>query len=87
MAHGLFTEEADGFRSSPITPAEIEASAYDYVALGHIHVFGDVSQGATRAAYCGTPAPLYASDNAGWVAWIGCVPGKPVRLERLAVTP
>lgn len=87
MAHGFFTEEADGFRSSPITPAEIEASAYDYVALGHIHVFGDVSQGATRAAYCGTPAPLYASDHAGWVAWIGCVPGEPVRLERLAVTP
>jgi exonuclease SbcD len=87
MAHGFFTEEADGFRSSPITPAEIEACAYDYVALGHIHVFGDVSQGATRAAYCGTPAPLYASDNAGWVAWIGCVPGEPVRLERVAVTP
>jgi len=87
MAHGFFTEDADGIRSSPITPAEIEASAYDYIALGHIHVFGDVSQGATRAAYCGTPAPLYASDNAGWVAWISCVPGEPVRLERLAVTP
>ena len=87
MAHGFFTEEADGIRSSPITPAEIEASAYDYVALGHIHVFGDVSQGATRAAYCGTPAPLYASDNAGWIAWINFVPGEPVRLERLAVTP
>jgi DNA repair exonuclease SbcCD nuclease subunit len=85
LAHGFFTEEADGMRSSPITPAEIEASAYDYIALGHIHVFGDVSQGPTRAAYCGTPAPLYASDNAGWVAWISCVPGEPVRLERLPV--
>ena len=79
--------KSDGFRSSPITPAEIEASAYDYVALGHIHVFGDVSQGATRAAYCGTPAPLYASDHAGWVALIECVPGEPVSLERLAVRP
>lgn len=85
MAHGFFTEEADGMRSSPITPAEIETSEYDYIALGHIHVFGDVSQGPTRAAYCGTPAPLYASDNAGWVAWISCVPGEPVRLERLPV--
>jgi exonuclease SbcD len=85
MAHGLFTEDSDGFRSSPITPAEIEASAYDYIALGHIHVFGDVSQGATRAAYCGTPAPLYVSDNTGWVAWIECVPGEPVRIERVAV--
>jgi DNA repair exonuclease SbcCD nuclease subunit len=87
MAHGFFTEDADGMRSSPITPDEIEASAYDYIALGHIHVFGDVSQGPTRAAYCGTPAPLYASDNAGWVAWISCVPGEPVRLERLPVKP
>ncbi len=85
LAHGFFTEDNDGFRSSPITPAEIEASAYDYIALGHIHVFGDVSQGATRAAYCGTPAPLYASDHTGWAAWIGCVPGEPVRLERIAV--
>lgn len=87
LAHGFFTEDADGMRSSPITPDEIEASAYDYIALGHIHVFGDVSQGPTRAAYCGTPAPLYASDNAGWVAWITCVPGEPVRLERVPVKP
>lgn len=85
MAHGFFTEDSDGFRSSPITPAEIEASAYDYIALGHIHVFGDVSQGPTRAAYCGTPAPLYASDHAGWVVWIGCVPGEAVRIERVPV--
>ena len=87
MAHGFFTEEINGIRSSPITPVEIETSAYDYVALGHIHVFGDVSQGATRAAYCGSPAPLSASDNAGWVAWIKCEPGEPVHLERIPVTP
>jgi DNA repair protein SbcD/Mre11 len=86
LAHGFFTEEADGTRSSPITPAEIAASAYDYIALGHIHVFGDVSQGATRAAYCGTPAPLYASDNAGWVAWVSCVPDDAVHVERLAIS-
>ena len=60
-------------RSSPITPAEIEASAYDYIALGHVHVFRDLSQGTTRAFYCGTPAPLYSSDDTGWVAWsIAC---------------
>ncbi len=72
-------------RSSPITPAEIEASGYDYIALGHIHVFGDVSQGGTRAFYCGTPAPLYASSEAGSVLQIDCVPGEPVRVERLTV--
>ena len=85
LAHGFHTEDLDGMRSSPITPDEIEASAYHYVALGHIHVFGDVSKGATRAIYCGTPAPLYTTDNAGWVAYVSCLPGEAVLVERLAV--
>jgi DNA repair protein SbcD/Mre11 len=85
LAHGFFTE-VETNRSSPITPAEIEASGYDYIALGHIHVFGDVSQGRTRAFYCGTPAPLYASSEAGWVLQIDCVPGEPLQIERLMVS-
>lgn len=85
LAHGFFTDDAGTYRSSPITPAEIEASGYDYIALGHIHVFGDVSQGATRAFYCGTPAPLYASSEAGWVAHVSCTPGEPIRIDRLVV--
>jgi DNA repair exonuclease SbcCD nuclease subunit len=85
LAHGFFTEDAETSRSSPITPAEIDASGYDYIALGHIHVFGDVSQGRTRAFYCGTPAPLYASSEAGWVAHVTCVPGEPITIDRLVV--
>jgi exonuclease SbcD len=85
LAHGFFTEDSETNRSSPITPAEIQASAYDYIALGHIHVFGDVSQGNTRAFYCGTPAPLYASEEAGWVAQVNCVPGELVQIERVVV--
>lgn len=85
LAHGFFTEEGPNGRSSPITPEEIGASEWDYIALGHVHVFGDVSRGATRAAYCGTPAPLYASAEAGWVAWVTCVPGEPVRIDRLLI--
>ncbi|HXW83013.1 MAG TPA: hypothetical protein VEJ86_01275, partial [Candidatus Binataceae bacterium] len=85
LAHGFFMEDRDVMRSSPITADEIAASRYDYIALGHVHVWNDVSQGETRAFYCGTPAPLYASDNAGWVAWIECVPGEGVRVERLNV--
>lgn len=84
LAHGFYTE-AETNRSSPITPSEIAASGYDYIALGHIHIFGDVSQGTTRAFYCGTPAPLYASSEAGWVLRINCVPGEPVQVERLSV--
>jgi exonuclease SbcD len=84
LAHGLFTE-VETNRSSPITPAEIAASGYDYIALGHVHIFGDVSQGYTRAFYCGTPAPLYAGSEAGWVLQVNCIPGELVQVERLAV--
>lgn len=85
LAHGYFTENGETGRSSPITPAEIEASAYDYIALGHIHVFADVSQGSTRALYCGTPAPLYADSNVGWIAYVTCTPGEPLAIERVPI--
>jgi DNA repair exonuclease SbcCD nuclease subunit len=85
LAHGFFAEDGDTSRSSPILPTEIAASAYDYIALGHVHVFGDVSQGRTRAFYCGTPAPLYASSEAGWVALVTCVPGNSVTIERVRI--
>jgi DNA repair exonuclease SbcCD nuclease subunit len=87
LAHGFFMEEGEFERSSPITPAEIERSRYDYVALGHVHVLSDVSQGSTRAFYCGTPAPLYSTENSGWVLWVNCVPGEPVSIEKLMVAP
>ena len=85
LAHGFYTEDGETNRSSPITPAEIEATGYHYIALGHIHVFGDVSHGGTRAFYCGTPAPLYASSEAGWVARVTCVPGEDVKIDRIIV--
>src|ERR1700722_20935715 len=85
LAHGLFTEDIGTGRASLITPEEIEASAYDYIALGHIHVFGEVSRGTTKAAYCGTPAPLYSSAEAGWVACVSCIPGEAVVIDRVVV--
>jgi DNA repair exonuclease SbcCD nuclease subunit len=85
LAHGFFAEDGDTNRSSPILPSEIAASAYHYIALGHVHVFSDVSQGDTRAFYCGTPAPLYASSEAGWVAHVNCVPNLPLAIERVRV--
>ena len=72
-------------RSSLITAAEIAASAYHYVALGHVHIFNDVSQAATRAAYCGTPAPLYSNDQAGSAAWVSFVPGQAPDLEQIVI--
>jgi DNA repair exonuclease SbcCD nuclease subunit len=85
MAHGFFMDGDEIERSSPITPAEIEQSRYHYIALGHVHIFSDVSQGDTRALYCGTPAPLYESDNSGWVAVVDCVPEAGVAVEKVGV--
>jgi DNA repair exonuclease SbcCD nuclease subunit len=85
LAHGLFTEDAGSERSSQITAADIAASAYHYVALGHVHVFSDVSQAATRAAYCGTPAPLYSNAQAGSAAWISFMPDADPQLEQIII--
>ncbi len=65
MAHGYFVDGNEEQRSSLITPAEIAQSGLDYLALGHVHVFADVSQGETKTCYPGTPAPLHLGVNNG----------------------
>ncbi len=57
IAHGIVTYE-DGFieRGSPITNDELSLMDCDYIALGHTHVFRDVTQGAVPAFYSGSPS-------------------------------
>lgn len=58
MAHGLVTDnDPYGEYSSKITPAELAAADCDYVALGHVHVFRDVTSGeGAPAFYSGAPS-------------------------------
>jgi DNA repair exonuclease SbcCD nuclease subunit len=56
MTHGYFSTDDKDYYSSRITSKEIHESNFDYLALGHVHVFRDVSQGNTRACYSGSPA-------------------------------
>jgi DNA repair exonuclease SbcCD nuclease subunit len=65
MAHGYFVDSDDIQRSSLIVPDEIAQSGLDYLAVGHVHVYTDLSQGATKACYPGTPAPLHLGVNEG----------------------
>jgi exonuclease SbcD len=65
MAHGYFVDEDEMQRSSLIFPREIVQSGLDYLALGHVHVFTDLTYGATKACYPGTPAPLHFGVNDG----------------------
>lgn len=81
LAHGHFAEDLE-LRSSLITPGEIGASGLDYLALGHVHVFRDVSQGGTRACYAGTPAPLHGGQpESGSVALVTLDPQEGVTVE------
>ncbi|MCI0439571.1 MAG: metallophosphoesterase [Chloroflexi bacterium] len=56
IAHGLLMDRLDPYRSSPISPHEIASAPCDYVALGHVHVFREVSQNGVPAFYCGAPS-------------------------------
>jgi len=57
MAHGLVMDGSTGLsRSSPIQPEELATADCDYIALGHVHRFRDVTRGNTLAFYSGAPS-------------------------------
>jgi DNA repair exonuclease SbcCD nuclease subunit len=65
IAHGFLAKNRREMRSSLITPGEIADSGFDYLALGHVHVFREVSQEPTKACYSGSSAPLYMGKKEG----------------------
>ena len=80
MAHGQVVERRILQGSSPITRAEIGASGFDYLALGHIHVWEEHSAGGTVAYYCGSPVARYAGAQGGKVAVVTLCPHDGVRV-------
>lgn len=88
MAHGLFTTDRHEPRSSLILPEEIADCGLDYLALGHVHVFREVSHGATTACYSGSPAPLHLGPGqAGSLAVVSLDPDSGVRVARRRIEP
>lgn len=85
MAHGLFVEGRADLRSSLITPEEVANSGFDYLALGHAHVFRDVSQGRTRACYAGSPMIPHALHR-GSVAIVTLDPEAGISIEGRAIS-
>ena len=79
MAHGLYVEEPESDRSSVISAAEIEASGFDYLALGHVHVHRQIRHGRTVACYPGVPAPQLGTRPEGCIAIVELEPGKRAR--------
>ena len=80
LAHGLVVDERGAPGSSQITRREIRDSGFDYLALGHVHVWSDVSEGATAACYPGSPVAGFASAPGGHVAIATLCPERGVTL-------
>jgi len=78
MAHGLYVDYEESERSSLITPNEIEASGFDYLALGHVHLHRQMRHGNTLACYPGAPVP-YDDSEPGSITIVDLTPGLPAR--------
>lgn len=84
MAHGLYVPPGEyPGGSSPIFAHEIEATGYDYVALGHVDGFKDISQGSVRAAYSGAPVRALDGARLGHVALVNLHPDSGVQIEKV----
>ena len=80
MAHGLVSDDPRDHRSSLIRSEEIAGCGLDYLALGHVHVFRDVSAPGTKACYSGSPVAVHP-DAVASVALIALDPVEGVGVE------
>ena len=86
VAHGYYVgREVQSF-SSLITPEEIEASGFDYLALGHVHVFSVMEHGLTKAAYSGSPNKGLGKNEMS-AALVELNPEKGVLVNKLDLLP
>ena len=86
VAHGYYVgRELQSF-SSLITPKEIEASNFDYLALGHVHVFSVMEHGSTTASYSGSPNKDIGKNEMS-AALVELNPKKGVLVKKLDLLP
>jgi DNA repair exonuclease SbcCD nuclease subunit len=87
MAHGLCLPDGqDTERSSIIRTSEIASTGWDYLALGHVHGWFDVSAGSVVACYPGPPL-RYRSlpENTGFVALVEFDDERGVAVRRVSL--
>lgn len=84
MAHGWVVEtDNDIFASSPIYPEELLDPPCDYIAMGHVHVYRDVTRGLVPVIYSGAPSGPYQTS----VAIVRLSPDKGVSVEPYVLAP
>ena len=69
-----------------ITKDEIAASGFDYLALGHVHVWDEWSLGSTIACYPGSPVQAFASSRGGFYALVDLDPESGVSVSKRRVS-
>jgi DNA repair exonuclease SbcCD nuclease subunit len=79
MGHGLVLDHPDFLgRSSLIMEEELATADCDYIALGHVHAFRDVTRGAAPAFYSGAP---WGSTTTPTAALVSFHPEMPTSVE------
>ena len=86
MTHGHYTGQGSERFSSLITPDEIAASGFDYLALGHVHVYSVIQHGDTTAAYPGSPN-LGQGAKESSAALVSLEPETGVSVQRVSLLP
>ncbi|MCY4094233.1 MAG: metallophosphoesterase [Gammaproteobacteria bacterium] len=74
MAHGQVVHKRVNGSSSQITHDEIQNSGFDYLALGHVHVWDTFEFGDVTACYSGSPVEAFASSHGGYYALVDLNP-------------
>ena len=77
VGHGLLHDDGPAYRSSPIFTSDLAAVSWDYVALGHVHVYAEVRDHPTPVRYCGATAS--SRDGTAGVVLVDFVPGHGAR--------
>ena len=84
LAHGQVVSNNTDYVSSTISETEIAESGFDYLALGHVHVWQDYKLGNTVACYPGSPVKAFATARGGYFAIVSLT-NSGVLLEKLEV--
>ena len=83
IGHGIVLDSVSFIdRGSPITHEELANADCDYIALGHTHVFRDVTKGKAAAFYSGAPS----GGHERTAALVTLDPDKGVTVEQIHVS-
>ncbi len=82
IMHGEVTNSSQSCLYNPISDAQIAASGFDYLALGHIHKRSEIAKlGNTFYAYCGCPDGRGFDETGSKGIYVGTVGKGECNLE------